>query len=234
MFLVWFSYRHCCVSVIMRPSGYFISPRLPPRAIWVWDHWSKARCYMTNYVPQPLGALQLVKRATKVGRLGSIPGRVIPKTWKTAHASCPASCSVLMGGCKGTDDARCWHCLVTSATFTAKAAAWPTTQESGDGRCRPLATLQEGVQKQSTSKTELNIRKFWNNSKVTETALNQMKSLNCMRIVNGYNLRLGIPCDSSKARGMKVIWAPANQTKDIRNDITVHLQTNGGSSITCD
>ena len=47
---------------------------------------------------------------------GLVPGRVIPKIWKTAHASCPASCSALMGGCKGTDDARCCHCLVINTT----------------------------------------------------------------------------------------------------------------------
>jgi len=29
--------RHCCVSVIMRPAGYFVSPHLAIRAIWVWD-----------------------------------------------------------------------------------------------------------------------------------------------------------------------------------------------------
>ena len=33
-----FRYRDCYVSVIMRPSGYFISPLLVLGAIWVWDH----------------------------------------------------------------------------------------------------------------------------------------------------------------------------------------------------
>jgi len=32
-----FRYRHCCVSVIMWPSGYFRSPHLALGAIWVWD-----------------------------------------------------------------------------------------------------------------------------------------------------------------------------------------------------
>jgi len=27
-------YRHCCVSVIMRPSGYFLSRRLALGAFW--------------------------------------------------------------------------------------------------------------------------------------------------------------------------------------------------------
>jgi len=36
-----FRYRHCYVSVIMRPSGYFISPHLVLGAIWVWDHCCK-------------------------------------------------------------------------------------------------------------------------------------------------------------------------------------------------
>ena len=37
MFIVRFRNRHCCVSVIMRPSGHFISPHLALGAIWVWD-----------------------------------------------------------------------------------------------------------------------------------------------------------------------------------------------------
>ena len=41
-------------------------------------------------------------------RLDSIPGRVIPKTWKTVLAACPASCSALTGGCKGTVHVRFW------------------------------------------------------------------------------------------------------------------------------
>ena len=32
-------YRHCCVSVIMGFSGYFISTHLALGAIWVWDSW---------------------------------------------------------------------------------------------------------------------------------------------------------------------------------------------------
>ena len=31
-------YRHCCVSAIMRPPGYFISPHLALGAIWVFIH----------------------------------------------------------------------------------------------------------------------------------------------------------------------------------------------------
>jgi len=30
-------YRYCCVSVIMRPAGYLVSPHVAHRAIWVWD-----------------------------------------------------------------------------------------------------------------------------------------------------------------------------------------------------
>jgi len=41
MFLLRFRYRHCCVSVIMLPSGYFTSPRLVLGAIWLWDPWFK-------------------------------------------------------------------------------------------------------------------------------------------------------------------------------------------------
>jgi len=40
LFLRRLRYRHCCLSIIMRPSGYFIGPNLAHRAIWVWDPWS--------------------------------------------------------------------------------------------------------------------------------------------------------------------------------------------------
>jgi len=33
-----FRYRHCCVSVIMRPAGYLKSPYLAHGAIWVLGH----------------------------------------------------------------------------------------------------------------------------------------------------------------------------------------------------
>jgi len=81
--------------------------------------------------------------ATNTGRLGSIPRRVVPKTWKTVLAPCSTSCSALMGGCNGTLHARCCHQLVTSAAFTAKIAAWPTAQASGNGRRRPLVTRRK-------------------------------------------------------------------------------------------
>jgi len=41
LFLVRLRYRHCCVSIIMRPSGYFVAPNLAHGAIWVWDSWAK-------------------------------------------------------------------------------------------------------------------------------------------------------------------------------------------------
>ena len=81
--------------------------------------------------------------ATEGGRLGSITGRVIPKTWKTVLVACPASCSALMGGCKRTVYARCCHWLATSVAFTAKATAWSTGYASGNGRRRPLVTLRK-------------------------------------------------------------------------------------------
>jgi len=87
--------------------------------------------------------------------LGSIPGRVIPKTLKAVLAACPASCSALIGGCKGgAVHARCCHWLTTTAAFTAKPAAWPTAQASGDGRHRPL-----GFPKRST-KTQGRIKAY--------------------------------------------------------------------------
>jgi len=48
-----------------------------------------------------------------------------------------------MGGCKGTAHALCCNWLTTSAAFTAKVAAWPTTQAGGDGRRRPHLALRE-------------------------------------------------------------------------------------------
>jgi len=36
LFLLRFRYRHCCVSVIMRPSS---SHNAAPRAFWVWGPW---------------------------------------------------------------------------------------------------------------------------------------------------------------------------------------------------
>jgi len=34
--------RYCCVSVVMRPAGYVVSPHVAHRAIWVWDPWHRA------------------------------------------------------------------------------------------------------------------------------------------------------------------------------------------------
>ena len=78
---------------------------------------------MDNFWPSEVFRLDVVApvdwaRAIKSGRLGSL------------LATCPASCSALMG----TVDARCWHWLATSAAFTAKVAAWGTSQVSGGGR----------------------------------------------------------------------------------------------------
>jgi len=40
LFLVSFRYRHCCASVVMRPSRYFVN-HVAFGTIWVWDHCSK-------------------------------------------------------------------------------------------------------------------------------------------------------------------------------------------------
>jgi len=71
-------------------------------------------------------------RATKAGRLGSIPGRVISRIWIT-------SCSALMGRCEGTVHARCCHCA--------------NKRRRGH---RKLVTLPKGVQNQRLNETELN------------------------------------------------------------------------------
>jgi len=36
-----FRYRRCCVSIIMWPVGYLISPHVAHDASWVWDPWSR-------------------------------------------------------------------------------------------------------------------------------------------------------------------------------------------------
>ena len=70
----------------------------------------------------------LFARITEAGRLGSNPGRVIPKTSKTVLATCPAPCSTPTGCCKETIHARCCHWLPNSAPFTVKVFMRVTTQ----------------------------------------------------------------------------------------------------------
>jgi len=67
LFLVRFTYRHCCVSIIIRPSGCFISPHLPLRAIWVWDLCTKS---------SDLKSLQSLRVANSL------------KTWKKTVKGC--------------------------------------------------------------------------------------------------------------------------------------------------
>jgi len=49
LFLVRFRYCHCCVSVIIRPSGYFVSSHLDLGAIWVRDSCSRCCCIDHGY-----------------------------------------------------------------------------------------------------------------------------------------------------------------------------------------
>ena len=49
---------------------------------------------------------------------------------------------------------RSCNCLAISAAFTAKAAAWPTVQASGDGLRRQLMTFPKGVGLQKSSINE--------------------------------------------------------------------------------
>jgi len=103
-------------------------------------------------------AYQLMEHAaTKAGRLSSVPGRVMPKTCKTAYAGCLASFSALMGGCKRTVHTRCCHWLATSAAFTAKAVTWSTAQASRNGRRRPLVTLRKEYRNRVWVELGLNI-----------------------------------------------------------------------------
>jgi len=92
-------------------------------------------CFYRNQIGILIRAVAWI-RATKSGWWGSIPSRVIPETWRTVL---PASCSILMGWCKYTVNARCCHWLATSAPFIAKATAWPKAQVSGGGRRIPYS-----------------------------------------------------------------------------------------------
>ena len=64
---------------------------------------------------------------TEAGRLGSIPGRVIPKTGKTVLAACVQPLWLMLGISEKLHE-RCCHWLATSAAFTAKVVAWSTVQ----------------------------------------------------------------------------------------------------------
>jgi len=52
----------------------------------------------------------------------------------------------LIGGCNGAVHARRWHCLATSAAFTAKETAWPTAQATGNRYRRPFLTIRKEVE----------------------------------------------------------------------------------------
>jgi len=87
-------------------------------------------------------------------RRDAIPGRVVPKIWKTILAPSHASCLALMNGCSETDQVWCCHWYVINAALTTKIAAWPHAHESGCGRRRPLVALPK-VEEPSTNETEL-------------------------------------------------------------------------------
>ena len=92
------------------------------------------------------------------GAVGWAPSRVVPKTW--------ASCSALMGGCKGAVHALCCHCLATSAAFTAKATAWPKQAQmghAGHSWCSEMSTKPSG---NGTERVERLHQKFWTGSQV--------------------------------------------------------------------
>ena len=82
------------------------------------------------YLQPKLCGIDIWKIATKADRVGSIPGRIISKTWSAVLAACPDACSALMGECKGRVHAWCCHWLATSAAFTAKLAVWSWAQIS--------------------------------------------------------------------------------------------------------
>jgi len=68
---------------------------------------------------------------------------VMPKTWQTLPAACPALCSALMIGCKEKFHARCCHWLVINAAFVTKVAVWPMAQANGDGHRWPFVPLRK-------------------------------------------------------------------------------------------
>jgi len=72
--------------------------------------------------------LQLFEHAPPMLEDCLIPGRVTPTTW-TKLAACPASCSVLMGECKGTVHTRCYHWLATSADSLRKLSRGPQCKQ---------------------------------------------------------------------------------------------------------
>jgi len=69
----------------------------------------------------------------------------------------PVSCSAFMGGCKETVAAWWCHWLATSATFTAKEAAWSIHGASKRWWVpQTNRNTPKGVQKPTINETELN------------------------------------------------------------------------------
>ena len=93
LFLVTFRYRSCCVSVIMRPSGYFISAHLALGAIWVWDLWLHYRSKKTIHTTSSRKLyFPLLQSLTATSSVLTIPvhinvGLPLPPLETFAHAS---------------------------------------------------------------------------------------------------------------------------------------------------
>ena len=72
------------------------------------------------------------------------------------------------GRVQGKVNARCWHWLATSAAFTAKVAAWPTAQVSGEWGSRPLQI--KDYKASSIFFLSITIKKQWNQKYWTDKA----------------------------------------------------------------
>jgi len=74
---------------------------------------------------------------------------------KMVLVACPASCLALMRRVQGNGSravlpltrhqfsVSLFTAIIRVSLFNTKPAAWPTTQASGDGRCRPLVTVRK-------------------------------------------------------------------------------------------
>ena len=118
-----------CLCVVSYNSRYFQA--VPILKLFIWQRPGLKICFMPDNTTNQINGI-IDWRATKAGRLGSIPVRVTPKTWKMVLPS-------LALGVNVAHEQFC-HWLAISPAFTAKVAAWKTVQASGDGRRKHLAT----------------------------------------------------------------------------------------------
>ena len=99
------------------------------------------------------------------GRVGSIPGRATPKTWKLCDINAKHEARLenttlgVDGWVQGNSSREVLPVTPINAAFYSKAAAWPKAQVSGDGRRRPLVTLQKEYRSEH-NETELQVKQL--------------------------------------------------------------------------